>query len=69
MTNFGIGDYIFTTENAHTHKLQIGKIVAEYYGSEPNTSYYTIMFGDGNIEEFPMVDIDNKVKLLKKKDN
>lgn len=49
-----IGDYIFMTEQAASHKLQIGKIVTEYYGSDANSSYYSVMFGDGKIEEFPM---------------
>lgn len=49
---FGNGDYVFMTEQATSHKLQIGKIVAEYFGSKANSSYYSIMFGDDEIEKF-----------------
>lgn len=69
MANFKIGDYIFTTENAHTHRLQIGKVVAEYYGSQTDASYYSIMFGDSEIKNFSMVNIDDKVKFLRAKDD
>lgn len=63
---FGTGDYVFMTEQATSHKLQIGKIVEEYVGS--NSAHYTVMFGDGEIEEIPMVEFENTAKLLRKKD-
>lgn len=62
-----IGDYIFMTVQAVSHKLQIGKMVAEYYGSDANSSYYSVMFGDGKIEEFPMWKFDGIAKLLRKR--
>lgn len=65
---FGNGDYVFMTEQATSHKLQIGKIVAEYFGSKANSSYYSVMFGDGEIEEIPMAEFENTAKLLRKKD-
>lgn len=65
---FGNGDYIFMTEHATSHKLQIGKIVEEYVGNTADSSYYTVMFGDGEIIEFPMFELEDTAKLLRKKD-
>ncbi len=65
---FGNGDYVFMTEQAASHKLQIGKIVAEYFGNKANSSYYSVIFGDGEIEEIPMAKFENTAKLLRKKD-
>ena len=62
--HFGNGDYIFMTELATSHKLQIGKIIAEYYGSKANSSYFSVLFGDGKIEEIPMTEFENSAKLL-----
>lgn len=65
---FGCGDYVFMTEQAASHKLQIGKIVEEYYGSKAGASYYSVMFGDCNIVKIPMTEFENTAKLLRKKD-
>ena len=65
--SFGNGDYVFMTEQAASHKLQIGKIVAEYFGSKANSSYYSVMFGDGEIVEIPMTEFENTAKLFRKR--
>ena len=65
---FGNGDYVFMTEQATSHKLQIGKIVEEFYGSEPNSSFYSLMFGDGEIVKFSMTEFETIAILLKAKD-
>lgn len=65
---FGNGDYVFMTEQAISHKLQIGKIVEEYFGSKEDSSYYSVMFGDGKIEKIHMTEFENTAKLLRKKD-
>ena len=64
---FGNGDYVFMTEQATSHKLQIGKIVEEYFGSKANSSYYSIMFGDDEIVKIPMTEFENTAKLLRKR--
>lgn len=65
---FGNGDYVFMTEQAASHKLQIGKIIEEYFGNTADSSYYTVMFGDGEIKKIPMTEFENTAKLLRKKD-
>lgn len=59
---FRIGDYILMTEQSPNKKLEIGKIVEEYYGSEANSSYFSVLFGDGTIERFPMFGFENIAK-------
>lgn len=65
---FRNGDYILMTEKATSHKLQIGKIICEFYGSIENPSYYSVMFGDGEILNLPMTEFENTAKLLIKRD-
>ena len=64
---FRNGNYIFMTEHATSHKLQIGKIVEEYVGNTADSSYYTVMFGDGEIIKFPMFELEDTAKLLRKR--
>lgn len=63
-TYFKNGDNVFMTEQANSHKIQIGKIVAEYYGSQVDAFYYSVIFSDGEIENYPMNIFSTIAKLL-----
>lgn len=61
---YGAGDYVLMTEKAASHKLQIGKIIGEEYGSKSDSSFYYVVFGDEQVAKIPLSEFENVAKLL-----